>query len=60
VVNLIGSTTTATGLQVHAQIDGSGYTKGRKVTNAELTRVNLKPARFHGEWNYVIGPQLQP
>ncbi|HEX3447023.1 MAG TPA: ISAzo13 family transposase [Isosphaeraceae bacterium] len=60
VVNLIGSTTTATGLQVHAQIDGSGYTKGRKVTNAELARVNLKPARFHGEWNYVIGPQLQP
>ena len=57
VVNLIGSTTTASGLRVHAQLDGSRYEKGRKVTATELAQVNLKPARFHGEWNYVIFPQ---
>ena len=60
VVNLIGSTTTASGLRVHAQLDGSRYEKGRKVTDTELARVNLKPARFHGEWNYVIFPQRIP
>jgi transposase len=60
VVNLIGSTTTASGLRVHAQLDGSRYEKGRKVTDTELARVNLKPARFHGEWNYVIFPRRTP
>jgi hypothetical protein len=56
VVNLIGSTTTTTGLSVHATIDAGKYQKGRKVTDEDLAAVNLKPSRFHGEWNYVIRP----
>jgi transposase len=56
IVNLIGSTTTATGLKVYARLDASKYDKGRKVSSEELTRVNLRPAKFHGEWNYVIRP----
>jgi hypothetical protein len=56
VVNLIGSTTTESGLTVHAKLDAATYAKGRKVTNAELAGVNLTPSRFHGEWNYVITP----
>jgi hypothetical protein len=56
VVNLISSTTTTTGLKVHARLDASKYEKGRKVTDEEFSEVNLKPSRFHGEWNYVIYP----
>jgi hypothetical protein len=56
VVNLIGSTTTESGLKVYARIDDTGYEKGRKVPDAELAKVDLQPSRFHGEWNYVIRP----
>jgi transposase len=56
VVNLIGSTTTQTGLEVHAELDPRTYEKGRKVSDLELAQVNLTPSRFHGEWNYVIRP----
>jgi Rhodopirellula transposase DDE domain len=56
VVNLIGSTTTNTGLKVHAELDPSKYAKGRKVTDKEFAQVNIRPSRFHGEWNYVIRP----
>jgi hypothetical protein len=57
VVNLIGSTTTATGLKVHADLDPGKYEKGKEVTDEELAAVNIKPSRFHGEWNYVIRPK---
>jgi Rhodopirellula transposase DDE domain len=56
VVHLIGSTTTESGLAVHADLDAAKYEKGRKVTDEEFATVNLRPSRFHGEWNYVIRP----
>ena len=56
VVNLIGSTTTETGLKGYAELDTSKYEKGRKVSDEELAKVNIKQSRFHGEWNYVIRP----
>ena len=56
VVNLIGSTTTESGLTVHAQLDAATYEKGRKVTDEEFEAVHLTLSRFHGEWNYVIRP----
>jgi transposase len=56
IVNLIGTTTTETGLKVYARLDPGKYAQGREVTAEELTRLNLRPARFHGEWNYVIRP----
>ncbi|MBI4727772.1 hypothetical protein HY768_11235, partial [candidate division TA06 bacterium] len=34
------------------------YPVGRKISNEEIARVNLKPERFHGEWNYTIYPSL--
>jgi Rhodopirellula transposase DDE domain len=56
VVNLIAKTTTAKGLKVTCRLDRRKYATGRKVTNEEMKRVNLHPATFHGEWNYVITP----
>src|SRR5487761_941432 len=58
IVNPIGSTTTNSGLKVFAELDPSKYEKGRKVTDEEFAQVNIKPSRFHGEWNYVIRPKL--
>jgi len=57
VVQLIGSTTTESGLKVHATLDEAKYAKGKKVSDQELSQVNLHPSRFHGEWNYVIKPR---
>lgn len=56
VVNLIAKTTTAKGLTVTCRLDRRKYATGRKVTKEEMKRVNLHPAAFHGEWNYVISP----
>jgi hypothetical protein len=56
VVRLIAKTTTATGLRVRAAVDKKSYPTGVKVTNDELANVNLRPSKFHGEWNYTIRP----
>jgi hypothetical protein len=56
IVNLISRTTTAKGLQVTCRLDRRKYATGRKVTDEEIRRVNLKRNKFHGEWNYTIHP----
>ncbi len=56
IVSLIGSTTTAKGLRVRAGLDTAAYPSGIKVTDAELSAVNIERDAFHGEWNYTIRP----
>ena len=56
VVNLVGSTRTNAGLEVHCWIDEGEYEKGRKVTDRELATVKIKRNTFHGDWNYEILP----
>jgi transposase len=58
VVNLIGSTRTETGLIVKTKIDGRKYSTGRKVTQAEMDTINIKPCRVRGKWNYTIEPRV--
>jgi hypothetical protein len=57
VVNLIGHTTTKTGLRIQAELDANTYRTGIKVSDEELAAVRLEKASFHGEWNYTIAPQ---
>ncbi|MBA2301133.1 MAG: ISAzo13 family transposase [Acidobacteria bacterium] len=57
IVNLIAATTTQAGLRVEAAVDRNTYPPGVKVADAEVRRVNLRPARFHGDWNYTVRPQ---
>jgi transposase len=57
VVESIGNTTTAEGLEVHVWLDESSYEKGRKVADAELDECIIIRNRFHGEWNYEIKPR---
>ena len=57
VIELISATTTNTGLTIHADHDPATYTKGIKITDAELAAIPLHPHDWHGEWNYTINAQ---
>lgn len=57
VLNLISSTTTATGLKVKATLDSNKYAKGIKITDAQMRMLDISKDEFHGEWNYTINPQ---
>jgi transposase len=56
IVELIGATTTRTGLTVQAVRDTGSYPTKIKVSDEELAAVHLTPHAFHGEWNYTISP----
>ena len=58
IVSLIAATTTSAGLKVRAALDRNAYPSGVKVSAAEFQAVNLKPARFHGDWNYTVKPAV--
>jgi hypothetical protein len=60
IIDLIGSTTTSTGLKVYARLDPGEYEKGIKVTDAQLAAVNIERDDFHPDWNYTIHPQSDP
>ena len=57
VVNLIGATTTKTGLKVRSELDTNRYPAGRRVSDDELAAINLQRNAFHGEWNYSLKPR---
>jgi transposase len=57
VINLIASTRTETGLEVHAYLDEKDYPDKLKVTDDQLAEVQIVRNKFHGEWNYEIQPQ---
>lgn len=56
IVELIGNTTTETGLTVRAALDDTEYETGIKVSDEQLANVKLKRSSFHGDWNYTIRP----
>jgi hypothetical protein len=57
VVNLIGGTTTTSGLKVKALLDTTEYAPGQKIADAEMQALNLVPHTFHGDWNYTLAPR---
>jgi transposase len=57
IVNLIGSTTTDSGLHIRSQLDENSYQAGIKVSNKELAELVIERDRFHGEWNYRFCPR---
>ncbi|MBI1893171.1 MAG: ISAzo13 family transposase, partial [Candidatus Rokubacteria bacterium] len=56
IIQLIGGTTTKTGLKIRAGLDKKRYPTGVKVSRSELPDMRIEPARFHGDWNYTIHP----
>jgi hypothetical protein len=57
VVELIGATTTETGLRVRAERDTGQYPTKIAVTKATMAALALERHAFHGEWNYTIQPR---
>jgi hypothetical protein len=60
VVELIGATTTRTGLKVECALDPRTYQKGLKVSDAEMASLDITGDDFHPEWNYTINPRTAP
>ena len=57
VVELIGATTTKTGLKVECVLDERIYEKAIKVPDAEMLALDITGDPFHPEWNYTIKPR---
>jgi hypothetical protein len=60
VVELIGATTTKTGLKVECALDTRNYEKGVKVSDNEMASLDITGDEFHPEWNYTIKPRTPP
>ncbi len=56
IVDLIGATSTATGLTVRAELDTGTYPIGIKYTNKQVDALPITRHDFHGEWNYTVAP----
>jgi len=57
VVELIGATTTKTGLKVESVLDTRSYRKGIKVSKAAMKSLDLTGDQFHPDRNYTIRPR---
>ena len=57
VVDLISATTTQKGLTVIAEIDRNTYPLKTKVSDEQMTQLNLSRHDFHGDWNYTVKPR---
>ena len=59
VVELISNTTTTTGLKIKVIVDKNTYATGRKISDENFAKINIKKNAFHGEWNYTIIPNTE-
>jgi DDE family transposase len=57
VVNLIGATTTKSGLKVQAILDTNEYEKGVKVSKDQMNEIRIRQHQVHPTWNYTISPR---
>jgi len=55
-VNLISSTTTASGLKVKCVVDTRKYELKQKITDEQAETINLQACGQFGDWNYIIRP----
>jgi len=60
VVDLIGATTTRTGLRVHAELDEATHPTKVKIPDEQMAALPITTHDFHGEWNYTLRPANQP
>ena len=60
IVDLIGNTTTATGLTVHCVLDTGQYPTGIRYTSKDVDALPIARHEFHPEWNYTVSPADTP
>ena len=56
ILQLIGATTTTTGLTVTATLDTDTYPTGIKISDREMAALPITRHNFHGDWNYTLHP----
>ena len=56
IIDLIGATTTRTGLKVQAELDDNTYPTGIGISDAQMAALPINRHEFHGDWNYTIKP----
>jgi len=54
VVNLIGGTSTKSGLKVKAVLDTNQYETGVDIPDDEIDKLRIKRHRVHPNWNYTL------
>lgn len=59
IVELIGNTTTTTGLKIRSELDENEYPTKQVVTAEQIASLKLIADKFHGDWNYTIFPHSQ-
>ena len=57
VISLISNTKTEKGLTITCQLDEKIYETGRKISDEELSLLNITPCEILGKWNYIVRPQ---
>ena len=57
IINLIGNTTSQTGLKVYAMEDRNVYPTKRKISDKEMDALNIFRNDVLGKWNYKIVPE---
>ena len=57
IINLIGHTTSKTGLKVYAMEDDNKYPTKRKISDVEMEAINILKNDTLGKWNYIIKPR---
>jgi Rhodopirellula transposase DDE domain len=56
ILQLIGATTTDTGLTVTATLDTGSYPIGIKISDREMAALPITRDEFHDDWNYTLHP----
>ena len=56
ILELIGATTTDTGLTVTAALDTGNYPIGIKISDSAMAALPITRDDFHGDWNYTLHP----
>jgi len=56
-VSLLAATSTRKGLKVQSAPDLGASPAGSKVRHTARAPINLRPDKFHGDWNYESVPQ---
>jgi hypothetical protein len=59
IISMISDTNTENGLIVNAKLDENIYSTGVKITKEQIKKWNIENDKFHGEWNYIIKPNLK-
>lgn len=54
IINLIEGTKTRKGLKIKAKIDRKIYETGKKISEAEFRKINIKENEINPKWNYTI------